>query len=188
MLLMVGESGNLDREDENDSEGKQTLSSTGGAPEGNDYAVGNSGGGAPEGNGNAISHGATASPPNLYTHLSDDEREWIDDLATHYVGYAPFGPEHPLAERVTRYCTMIYQEWAAASVVESEGPSEKRPVDIGEGGEPVIRDEEHHLSKRELSLNSKIRQGLKDLGCLPDPDSEQADAVRSLAQVLSEDE
>lgn len=123
------------------------------------------GDGAPEGNGNAITHGVQASPANLYTHLDESERDWIDDLAEDYIEIAPFGPENPLAERVIRLCTMMYQEWKAAGIVEVEGPSENRPVVAGET--VTYRDEEHHLSRRELQLNAKVRQGLKSLGCLP---------------------
>lgn len=144
--------------------------------------------GAGEGNGNAITHGATALPENLYDHLNPDEQAWIDDMADLYIEAAPFGPEHPLSERVLRYCTMMFQEWRAAGEVESVGPSENRPVDIsGGGGRIVHRDEEHHLSRRELALNAKVRQGLKSLGCLPGSDrgSPEGSGGETIAQIFA---
>lgn len=121
--------------------------------------------GAPEGNQNPKTHGIYSDELNLYNHLTDEEKGFIDDIAKGYLEYAPFGPEHPLTERLYRTCTMMYQEWKAAGKVESVGPSENRKVAVGET--VVYRDEEHHLSRRELSLNTKVRDSLQKLGCLP---------------------
>jgi len=139
--------------------------------------------GIPEGNGNAITHGATAKPGNLYNHLEEDEREWVDSLVAGYIEVAPFGFEDPRRERLTRYCIMIYQEWAAASEVEKAGASESQPIGVNDSGEPVVRREEHHLSKRELALNTKVRQGLKSLDCLPGSGSEAAG--ETVAQIFA---
>jgi len=48
--------------------------SGGGAPEGNQNAVGNAGGGAPPGNGNAVEHGGWSDPVKRYERLDADER------------------------------------------------------------------------------------------------------------------
>ena len=136
------------------------------APEGNEHADGNDGG-APGGNGNALTHGATASPLNLVFHLDDEELDWIDSLVRGYLEIAPFGYEDPRRERLSRYCVMIYQEWSAAEEILAAGHSEERTVGVNDDGNPVIRDAEHHLATRERSLNTKVRQGLKDLDCLP---------------------
>lgn len=140
--------------------------------------------GAPEGNGNAIIHGAKALPENLYTHLDDDERANIESLAEGYIQFAPFDGSHPLAERVLRYCTMMYQEWKAAGIVETKGPSEYATIGVNKYGEPVRQDKEHHLSRRELSLNTKIRTGLKDLGCLPDSGPSGDSDGETIAQIF----
>lgn len=141
------------------------------APEGNDYAVGNDGG-APEGNGNAITHGATASPINLLDHLEPDELEWIEALVDAYLQRAPFGPDDGRVERLTRTCVMIFQEWRAEEVILQEGLSHDVVVDVTSSGEPVVRTEEHYLSRRMDRLNDKIRHNLRDLGLLSEEDRE----------------
>jgi len=141
----------------------------GGAPEGNQNAVGNDGGGAPEGNANALKHGALADPSNLYSHLNEQETRWIESLVDGYLQFAPFDGDDPRRERLTRYCIMAYQEWAAADVVLKEGLTVSKQVGVNDDGEPVLVDDIHHLVERELALNAKVRQGLKNLGCLPGP-------------------
>lgn len=139
-----------------------------------------------EGNGNAITHGARSDPVNLYDHLDEDERAWVDKLVAGYLEEAPFGEDSPKVERLQMTCVVIYQEWAAREVVLCEGPSEDTVVGVSEGGQPIVRTEEHHLVSTAATHNQTVRMNLKDLGLLDDPDSQQADATQSLVDVLSE--
>lgn len=139
-----------------------------------------------ENNGNAITHGARSSPTNLYHHLDDDEREWVDQLVESYLDEAPFGEDSAKVERLQMTCTVIYQEWAAREVVLREGPSEDAVVGVSEDGEPIVKTDEHHLTTTASTHNQTVRMNLKDLGLLDDPDSQQADAVGSLASLLSD--
>lgn len=147
------------------------VGNDGGAPEGNQNAVGNDGG-APVGNGNAITHGATASPINLLDHLSEEELQWVESLVDAYLDRAPFGPHDGRVERLTRTCVMIFQEWRAEEAVLEEGLSHDVVVDVTSSGEPVVRTEEHYLSRRMDRLNDKIRHNLRDLGLLSEDDRE----------------
>lgn len=141
-----------------------------------------------EGNGNAITHGATADPVNLYQHLDDVAREWVDKLVEGYLQDAPFGEDSPKVERLRMTCIVIYQEWSAREVVLQAGPSEDTVVGVNDAGAPIARTEEHHLVGTAAKHNQTVRMNLKDLGLLDDPGSQQADATRSLAQLLSGDD
>lgn len=139
--------------------------------------------GAPEGNGNALEHGALASPLNLKDHLNDAETAWVDSLVSGYIEVAPFGYHDPRRERLTAYAVMIYQEWSARAEVLADGASEEQPVGVNDAGRPVIKDQEHHLAGRARVLNTKVRQGLKDLGCLPGSTSAEASG-ETVAQIF----
>lgn len=127
--------------------------------------------GAPPGNGNAISHGCTAAPITLLNHLEPEELEWIEALVDAYLQRAPFGPDDARVERLTRVCVMIYQEWKSEEVILDEGLSSDVVVDVTSSGEPIVRTEEHYLSRRAERLNDKVRHNLRDLGLLETEDA-----------------
>lgn len=142
-------------------------------------------GGAPKGNGNAVTHGAYGDPVNLYRHLGDDEREWVDAMVDAYLSIASFDEDDPRAERLQMTCVIMYQEWAAREVVLRDGMSEDATIGVSDAGAPIVRTDEHHLTGTAGRHNQTVRMNLKDLGFLDDPQSQQADAVGSLAEVLS---
>lgn len=149
-------------------------------PPGNDHAVGNDGG-APAGNGNAITHAATATPVNLFDHLEDHEREWVERIHAGYLKEATFGKESSKSERLLMACVMMYQEWSAREVILSDGISEDTIVGVNDEGEPIIDTEEHHLTRTASQLTGDVRMLLKDLGLLDDPESAKADAMDGLS-------
>ena len=61
---------------------------------------------------------------------------------------------------------MIYQEWRAEETVLKEELSHDVVVDVTSSGEPIVRTEEHYLSRRMDRLNDKICHNLRDLGLL----------------------
>lgn len=152
--------------------------------------------GPPKGSANALKSGATASPINLYNNLEDEDLAFVEELRDAYLEIAPFTADDPRAERLLRISVMIYQEWkgqeqvleqgmAVSKLRRSEGPdgSEKElELTVTADGEMIAQTEEHYLCARIDRLNDKIRHNLKDLGCLPDPESSSGESV---AQVLS---
>lgn len=156
--------------------------------------------GPPVGSANNFKHGATANPANLPAHLDDEDVAWIQALVEGYLEEAPFGPDSPKVERLTRTCVMIYQEWAGQEAIlqqgmgvgkmtRSEGPEgNERGIDVTvtADGEMIAQTEEHYLCKRIDRLNDKIRMNLKDLGLLDDPDSQRADAEQGKAEAIRE--
>lgn len=155
------------------------------APEGNDHAEGNSGGAPPECNQNARSHGVFSTPEFLIDDLDENELEWIEAITDGYLEVAPFGPEDPRAERLAMTAVKVYQSWAAENAMLRDGLSEEQTVGVTDSGDVVTETDAHHLRRASSQLSKEVRLTLKDLGCLPDPDSQQAAATRSLAEVLS---
>lgn len=164
---------------------EQTLSTTGGAPKDNDYAVGNSGGSAPEGNQNPAKHHVYSVPSNLTEHLDDEDLAFINNLAEKYIEAAPFGPEDPRSERVLITCIKVWQEHSAEAQIAREGLSENVTVGMSESGEPITKADSHHLRRAANQLNKEVRLTLKDLSLLGSPEEQQAEATESLAQVLA---
>jgi len=157
-------------------------------PKGNDNAVGNDGGHGPEGNTNALKHGVRADPANLADHLTDDEQAFVDAFTERYVEIAPFDRDDPRTERLAMAAVKVVQERRGEREIARDGATVERTVGVSEGGTEHTTPDEHHLARFTSRLSKDVRMTLKDLGCLPDPDSEQADATRSLAQVLSDTE
>ncbi len=156
------------------------------APEGNDYAKGNKGGpGAPEGNTLALKHGVTADPTHLLDELEPDEQEFVEQLAGSFLEIAPFDHDSPLVERLQITCIKAVQERRGEREIVRDGPTVEKVVSVSEDGEEHTERDEHHLARFTSRLSKDIRLSLKDLGCLPDPDTQQAEATESLAQVLA---
>ena len=148
----------------------------------------NEDGSSHEGNGNAITHGVTADPLNLYTHLDDNAKEWVDGLADGYNKILGFDEDDPRRERVTRACIHIYQANSGEGQILEDGLSESQTIGVSESGQPVVRDEEHHLNPAVLKRDKEARQILRTLGAFDDPESQKADAMEeSLAVILSKD-
>lgn len=141
----------------------------------------NVGRGDQEGNGNAITHGVTASPWNLYTHLGDDAKEWVDALADAYCEILEFDDDDPRRERVTRACIHIYQSNSGENQILEDGLSEEQTVGVNDRGEPVVRDDGHHLHGVTLKRDKEARQILKTLGAFDDPESKKAEALEDSA-------
>lgn len=155
------------------------------APKGNDYAEGNSGGEpAPKWNTRAMTHGATCAPSQARRTFSESEHELADILVAGWLEHAPFDADSALTQRL--------EATAVRSVLEARGlaaVSEEIAVDrirgVTEDGEAITELDEHYLARFTSQLSKDIRMTLKDLGCLPDPDSQQADAQRSIADVFA---
>lgn len=142
--------------------------------------------GPPKGSANYFEHGATAAPLNLVENdlIAEEDVRWIQGLVDAYLEEAPFGPDSPKVERLTRTCCMIFQEWAGQKHILEEGMAVEDIVGVTDEGEPVLRTDEHYLCQRIDRLNDKIRMNLKDLGLLDDPESQRAGAEQSKVEAL----
>lgn len=136
--------------------------------------------GGQEGNANALKHGVRADPANLYEHLDEAEKNFVDDLHAKYLDIASFGVEDPRNDRLRMTCVMALQEWIARDEVIRSGMTVELTIGMGEGGIPIEQRDGHYLLKVAGDLNQKIRMNLKDLGLLDDPESQKADAIDDL--------
>lgn len=138
-------------------------------------------GGAPEDNGNAITHGATADPTNLYTHLEEDEREWVDEMLDGYCEVLGYGEDDPRRKLIRFACVLIYQANSGEGQILEDGLSESQTIGVSESGQPVVRNESHHLTDHVLARSREARQILRTAGAFEDPESQKANAIDNLA-------
>lgn len=115
----------------------------GGAPKGNQNAVGNAGGGAPELNRNSWKHGGFADTKKLDARLAGDAREHVDTLAESMIERAAeTAPEIPADRRralARKAAVLMHQSMLAnADLIAGRGISwECEHTVTGADGEPV---------------------------------------------------
>jgi hypothetical protein len=154
-----------------------------GAPEGNTNAVGNDGG-APEGNGNAITHGATADPWNLYDHVDEEGRAWIDAIADAYADHLGYEPDDRRRDMLTQAAIHLYQSRSAEARLLEDGLSKDVTLGVDDDGNPVTRSDEHHLNGLSIDRSKEARRILKDLDALSPPEQQAAESARTFAEAI----
>lgn len=141
--------------------------------------------GAPENNGNAETHALTSDREKWFERHRDDAEELVRALVASYVADAPFG--WGSVAKVDQLCEVAIDqarlrqsnEWLDEFLTE-------QTVSVTENGREITRLDENpaHMPRDRIKrTNAKI---LKDLGVMDDPDSAQADATRSLAEVIED--
>lgn len=142
-------------------------------------------GGAPEDNGNAITHGAKADPMNLYNHLSEQEQGWVDSLIDGYCKLLNYDDSDPRRSMIKLACVNIYQANSGEGQILEDGLSESQTIGVSESGQPVVRNESHHLSDDVLARTREARQILRTAGAFEDPESQKANAIDNLATSIT---
>ena len=139
--------------------------------------------GAPEGNGNAETHGLLADREQWFDRHREDCEELVRAIVASYVEDAPFGWD--ATAKVDQLCEIAIDqvrlrhsnEWLDDFLTE-------QTVSVTENGQEITRLEENpaHMPRDRIKrTNANI---LKDLGVMDDPDSAQADATATLAEVI----
>jgi len=141
--------------------------------------------GAPEGNGNAETHGLTADREKWFDRHREDAEPLVRALVESYVGDAPFGFENTAKVDLLTEVAIDQVRIRRANDVLDEFVSEQ-VVGQTDDGQPIVTVEENpaHMPRSRIKRDN-IRL-LKELGILDDPDSAQASATQSLAEVISE--
>ncbi|MFL9708777.1 hypothetical protein, partial [Aeromonas veronii] len=111
---------------------------------GNQNALGNDGGN-PDAESAAITHGVNADPFNLYRHLSGEAEEHVNALIAGYCRILGYDDTDPRRERVKRACIHIYQSNSGEDQILEDGLSESQTIGVSETGQPIVRDDGHHL-------------------------------------------
>lgn len=149
------------------------------------------GGGAPEGNQNATTHGLHATPEYLAEHLDGHHEEQLvatfEALCTRYERHHGHEPDFAAKKRLRRVGVEIVKEdladeWLAEAADESGHLlMEQRETDDGR-----VYHVPNSIIEPLTALKRETRLTLKDMGLLGDPASKQAEATRTLAEVLDD--
>jgi len=157
--------------------------------------------GAPENNTNAVTHGAYADCNSYYQNVLDEDlRQFVDDVFADYLGKyeelhgeAPLGIEAELFRvAVTHAKDIGLDRWADEKPegLDSGHPlvdEETEIVPVGEGQiETQRRYRESVVLAAQKKLSNDRRMWLKDLGLLEDPESQNAEGRKDVADALRE--
>jgi len=144
---------------------------------------GGAGSGAPEGNGNNEKHGLYAERESWFDRHREECEELVRALTASYLEDAPFGwsataKVDQLTEIAIDQVRLRHSnEWLDEFLSE-------QTVSVTENGREITRLEENpaHMPRDRIKrTNAKL---LKELGVLSDPDSAQAEATATLAEVI----
>jgi len=142
---------------------------------------------AEEGNKRAMSHGLRSDPVSLLEHLRENDEKayaWIQDKFESYLSIAPFGRDTAHADQLLQICVREYSIWKASQIQVDDGilTQEKKVA-----GEAIIKvDVENPASKSLDRMERTVVKRLEKLGVMPSPDQQQAEATKTLTEVLSE--
>jgi hypothetical protein len=137
------------------------------------------------GEGNPV-HGVKSDRSHYYQNLSSDQQAWIDRLLDSFLDDAPFSTEDTgKVEILRQVCIDIHKRRSANEYIQSEGLAQECVIDSDEDGNPVEGIDENVLNLPYDRLGRSVTKVLKDLGITEDPESAQADATRSLVDLLS---
>lgn len=148
----------------------------GATPEGTD---------TPEGNTNAMTHGLYAQRTNYYQSLDEDEQAFVEAIVDGWLDQAPFGRDNQAkVNRLFKIAVDEHKLWRANDYYDEEDLVVE-DFERGEDGEVHKTREEHPVNLAYDRLSRTTVKELKELGALSDPDSQQAEATKSLAKQLS---
>jgi len=142
--------------------------------------------GAPEGNTNGMTHGLRAQRSNYYEQLDDEAKAFVEQLAESWIDNAPFDDDNfAKVNEVYRIAIDQHRLWHAHDELE-KGLITEQVIGQDEEGRPIEVDDENPANLAYDRLDRTTNSKLKELGCLDDPDSQQAEATESLADKFSD--
>lgn len=159
-------------------------------------------GGAPEGNLNAVQHGAYASPEFIRQGIEEGHPKleeyqdmytaFFEALCTQHKEVYGSEPNDFFKSRYRRFVTFDIMERLIEDYMEersgsaqSDNPLVEEQVEDVDGRMNV--EKANKLLQRLSEWSREIRLGMKDYGLLHSPEDKQADATRTLADVLSDE-
>jgi len=145
-----------------------------------------------EGNQRATTHGLYALPENLKAHFTETQQDrytaYFEALCTRYEHRLGKEPDAFAKDRLSRVAIECVKERIADDYLAQEADgsllveSEQVATDAG-----VVQIQQSNKLLQELTaLKRETRLTLKDMGLLERPEKQQADAEKTLAAVLSE--
>lgn len=151
------------------------------------YLHGGADNGPPEGNNNKETHGMYSDRQNYYDNRSYNEQMWIDSVVESLLDDAPFGPDNFAKFQMLRNVAIDMHKMKNANEYIDEVGVVHRDKTVGytDDGKPIKVDEENAINIAYDRLQKGMIKTLKELGCLDDPDSQQAEAEKDIASELS---
>lgn len=141
-----------------------------------------------EGTNHAEKHGLYADRQNYYNNRSTKEQQWIDSIVESILDDAPFGPDAKYKlEMVRNVAIDMHKLKNANDYIDEKGVVHRdKTVGYTDDGKPIKMDEENVLNIAYDRLDRATARKLEKLGVLNGPESQKADAQKSLANELSE--
>jgi hypothetical protein len=152
--------------------------------------------GPPENNDNASKHELYANRNKLYERLDGENQKEVDkiecDLIERYERTHGREPDYAACKNIFRTAIDIVKQdladdWLAEKAEESGNPlMEKREMETG--GRVIeyhVPNSVHEVTGR---LQQETRLRLKQMGLFNDPETQQAESMEPIAQILSEQE
>ena len=142
---------------------------------------------ANQGTNYAEKHGMYANRQNYYKNRSTEEQNWIDAVVESLLDDAPFGPDNFAKMTMLRNLGIdMHKMKSANDFVDEEGVVQKdKTVGYTDQGKPIKDDVENPVNVTYDRLNRTMTRQLKELGCMDDPESQQAEATQNIADELS---
>lgn len=141
---------------------------------------------APKGNTRAMTHGLTAQRTNYYEAQDEEDKEFIEAMVDSWIESAPFGRDNVAkVNELYRIAVDQHRLWNATDEYVDEGMVTETVVDYDPEKGKITTDDGNPVNLPYSRLDRDLFKKLKELGCLSDPDSQQAEATMSLAQKLS---
>lgn len=142
--------------------------------------------GAPKGNTNAWKHGIYACKSSYYKKLPNDQKEWIDTVVESFLEDAPFDREHEgKVELLYQVAIDMHKRNRANDYIYQEGLTQTETSDYHSEFGAIKETKENVLNMTADRFQRTNMRILKDLGVLDDPDSQKAEAGKTLIDVLS---
>lgn len=144
--------------------------------------------GSSKDNARAMKHGIYTDRSKYYREIDYDEQAWIDAMVDGLTEKGDFS-EDDLAEVEMLRQTVIdmHKIRNTNAYIQENGLAQTKIIDTDEQGNPIEAEVENILNLPTDRLQRSITKRLKELGLLNDPDSQNANATKSLAEVLSGD-
>lgn len=133
-----------------------------------------------------MTHGLKAKRSNYYENLDKDDKILIEKMVDDWIEDAPFDRDNSAkTNEVYRIAVDQIRLWNAQDEF-NEGMVKDQIVGTDDEGNPVEMEKENPANLPYDRLDRTTFKKLKDLGCLDDPDTQNAEAIESLPDKFAE--
>lgn len=143
--------------------------------------------GAPDGNGNAEKHGMSADAEKWFERHRDDVEDRVREKVARAVEHVPFSWENLMKmDELVQAAINQEQVRKGDQYINDIGIMRKETIPVGESA--IRQDEENPASLQKSRLQKDTIRLLKDLGYLDDPESEKAESMKTVVEILSDED